>query len=114
MAEVNENASGANISFRTYRSCTITSQTLEITITNRVITVDGQKIQAAYVCTEAADAPSKTQEIYVTKTSEGQEFIRHKFLNKQFVFVRLADDLEVPFSTKGFPELWNRVNRPAL
>lgn len=102
------------ISFRTYKKCTVTIPAAGAVFIDKVITVDGQRILAAYSCSRTPDDRSKTQEVFVVKSSEGRRFIHNKFFNQQYVFVGLDDGLEVPFSTKGFRQLWDRVNSPAL
>jgi hypothetical protein len=67
------------------------------------------------MCAEAVGDSSMHQEIYIAKTAEGRKFIQRAFLEKNYVHVRLElADLEVPFSTKGFTELWETVSRPSL
>jgi hypothetical protein len=110
--EISEDADGATIFFRTYRSCTITTKPLEMKLIDKIITVDGQRIQTKYMCSTLPNEPG-TQEIYMIKNPDGQAFIQHAFLNQKFVFVKLHG-LEVPFSTKGFSGLWEKMNKPAL
>jgi hypothetical protein len=110
-AEISAGVKGADIFFRTYRNCTITNPN---SLTRLVISVDNQNIQVAYGCAKAADDPSKTQEIFLTTTPEGKDYVQRAFQNKQYVFVRLMDGIEFPFATDGFAEAWNRINKPAL
>lgn len=112
--EISEDEEGAILLFRTYRDCNLTDRSTGGGLVDKIITVDGQRIQASYVCANTPGQSPQTQELFFIKTPEGQKFTQRKFSDRNYVFVNLGNDLEVPFSTKGFSDIWERTNQPAL
>ena len=110
-AEISPGLKGASVSFRTYRNCVLTN---ENSVTNLIVSVDNQNIQFGYFCIKVPGSQSVTQEIYITLTPEGQEYIQQAFRSKKLIFVKLIDGFEFPFVTEGFAEAWKIIDKPAL
>ena len=111
--EIYENPPQAFVYFRTYSECKVSE-----TILQKVITVNDQRIKTDYFCAETnldSDSLGPTQELYVPLSDAAKQFIAKELESNDFVFIRFEPNLiEVPFSTKGFKEVWEHVNKPAL
>jgi hypothetical protein len=110
VAEILPTKEGTNMAFRTYRPCVITEK--QGKPQERIIMVAGQKIEAYYACGITPNE-SKTHELFLIKSLEGNEFTKKQFSELEYVFVHL-NDLPVPFDTGGFSRALTESSGKAL
>ena len=109
-AVVSDSDGVAKLSFRNYLQCSPNDQEK---LSTKNLYVNGQKLSAYYLCGPAKPGDKTNIEIYQIKTDAGNEYVHRTFSSERFVFVTM-DRVEVPFDTKGFTEVWQEANDPAL
>lgn len=111
--EIYENPPQAFVYFRIYSDCIVSESVLQ-----KVITVNDQRIKTDYVCRENQvnnDRLGPTQQLYIPLSDAAKQLVVDELSENAFVFIRFEPVLiEIPFSTKGFKDVWERVNKPVL
>lgn len=110
-AHVTMGEKSAEIHFSAYRNCPKTNSNAKLP--ERIIAVGGQKIAVYYFCAEAPNDNNRLKEIYKIKTVAGKEFVRNAFDRNKVVFVKFQD-VEIPFDTAGFQDVWDANSGSAL
>jgi len=105
-AELNIDANGKkSIFFRS--SC---SMETDVNLAD-VMSVNGTNIQVVSGCSKASSGP--LTQLYMPKTSAGNEFLIEQFRSKEYVRAKL-DGMILPFSTNGFAAAWDRLGDAPL
>jgi hypothetical protein len=107
-AEIATTKTGAYVYFTAYRACIPTPF---IQLTERIVSIEGQKMEAEYVCrTSAARRP---QEIYIIKSVAGNEYVKKTFSEKALVLIHL-NGVPVPFDMQGFSKVFTEASAKVL
>lgn len=101
---------GVSIGFIRYEGCTSDTSSNPV---ERVIKIDGQKIQAHYACMPEKGAAQGYSGVYAPLSQEAIVFIKKRFSTMRYVYVEL-DDFTVPFNTEGFENAWREADGVAL
>lgn len=109
-AMISPNKDGASMAFKTNRPCAPNEKVRSLQ--QRIVSVSGQKIEAYYVCS-AGPGVSETQEVFLIKSTAGNDFVKKEFAENEYVFVQVSD-LPVPFQTNGFSGVLAQSSGKAL
>lgn len=101
---------GSSMNFQVHKTCELTGHLKEPP--NRIVLVNGQKINTVYQCL-ANSTTGQRREIYLVITDEAQGFIAGQFLKAPRVMVEIGH-VTVPLSTGGFSAARARASGKAL
>lgn len=97
-ADISPHKTGTSIGFRVHTQCTLSAGSGPLD--ERIISINSQKIEAFYKCL-TINGKTETQEVFLIKSLEGNDFTKNEFAKNKVVYVHL-NGLYIPFRTDGF------------